>query len=276
MSDVNMGSKGIEEFAKLIRLKSLEMVHRAKSSHIGSALSIADIIAALYESVLSINPKDDGWPGRDRFILSKGHACVAVYAALAEKGFFPVEELETYAKNGSRLMAHISHHVPGVELSTGSLGHGIPVGVGKAMQAKLLGKNWRTFVLVGDGELNEGSNWEALMFASHHKLSNLTVIVDENNLQSLTTTDETIDMGDLQAKFEAFGANVSKVNGHDVAQLVEVLSKRGSNFDGPKVVIAKTVKGKGVDFMENSVAWHYQSPNDDQLIQARNQLMDNR
>jgi transketolase len=274
MRDVTLGSKVIEEFAKRIRLNSLEMVHRANSSHIGSAFSIADIIAALYGSVLSINPKNDRWSDRDRFILSKGHACVAVYAALAEKGFFPVEELKTYAKNGSRLMAHISHHVPGVELSTGSLGHGIPVGVGKAMQAKLLGKNWRTFVLVGDGELNEGSNWEALMFASHHKLSNLTVIVDENNLQSLTTTEETIDMGDLQAKFEAFGADVSKVDGHDVAQLVELLSMRGRNFDGPKVVIAKTIKGKGVDFMEDSVAWHYQSPNDNQYIEARNQLMD--
>lgn len=276
MREVSIGFEGVEEFAKRIRLNSLEMVHRAQSSHIGSAFSIADIIAALYSSVLSINPKDDEWPDRDRFILSKGHACVAVYAALAEKGFFPVEELETYARNGSRLMAHMSHHVPGVELSTGSLGHGIPVGVGKAMQAKLLGKLWRTYVLVGDGELNEGSNWEALMFASHHKLSNLTVIVDENSLQSLTTTDQTIDMGDLRAKFEAFGAHVSRVDGHDVAQLIDVLSRKRLDVNRPQVVLAKTIKGRGVDFMENSVAWHYRSPNDEQFIDARNQLLEKR
>jgi transketolase len=256
-------------FARQVRADAVRMVHRAKASHIGSALSIADIVALLYapeNGLLQVRPEEPQWAGRDRFLLSKGHACVAVYAALAGRGFFPREELLTYGQDFARLMNHISHKVPGVEFSTGSLGHALPFGVGKALGAKVRGESWRTFVLLSDGELNEGSNWEALMFAAHHRLSSLTAIVDANGLQSLTTTAETLDMGDLRAKFAAFGADVFDVDGHDHAALRASLAAPAG--DKPRVVIARTIKGKGVGFMEHSVDWHYRSPNDAQLAQA--------
>jgi len=257
------------DFARQVRAHAVRMVHRAKASHIGSALSIADILAVLYApdgGLLNVRPADPVWPDRDRFLLSKGHACVAVYAALAQRGFFPVEELQTYGQDFARLMNHISHKVPGVEFSTGSLGHALPFAVGKAMAARQRGQTWRTVVLVSDGELNEGSNWEALMFASHHGLGLLTTVVDANGLQSLTTTEATLNMGSLRVKFEAFGAEVSEVNGHDHAALRAALTA----VDGPrpKVVVAHTTKGKGVSYMENSVDWHYRSPSDDQLARA--------
>lgn len=264
-----------ESFARRLRAQALRMVHRAKASHIGSALSIADIVAVLYApegGLLRLRPQEPDWPGRDRFLLSKGHACVAVYAALAERGFFPVEELQSYGQDFARLMNHISHKVPGVEFSTGSLGHALGFGVGKALAARLRGETWATQVLLSDGELNEGSNWEALMFASHHRLDRLTLIVDVNGLQSLTTTALTQDLGDLRAKFEAFGATVRDVDGHDHAQLREALQAAG---DGqPQVVLARTTKGKGVSFMEGSVDWHYRSPNDAQLAQALAEIGD--
>lgn len=260
-------------FAAQVRADAVRMVHRAKASHIGSALSIADIVALLYapeDGLLLVKPDEPQWAGRDRFLLSKGHACVAVYAALAGRGFFPREELQSYGQDFARLMNHISHKVPGVEFSTGSLGHALPFGVGKALGAKLRGEAWRSFVLLSDGELNEGSNWEALMFAAHHKLSSLTAIVDANGLQSLTTTAETLDMGDLRAKFAAFGAEVFDVDGHDHGALRAALS--APSGDRPRVVIARTTKGKGVSFMEHSVDWHYRSPNDAQLAQALEEL----
>jgi transketolase len=258
-----------ELFARRIRAQALRMVHRAKASHIGSALSIADIVAVLYApdaGLLRLRPSEPDWPERDRFLLSKGHACVAVYAALAERGFFPVDELQTYGQDFARLMNHISHKVPGVEFSTGSLGHALGFGVGKALAARLRGDAWRTVVLLSDGELNEGSNWEALMFAAHHRLDSLSAIVDINGLQSLTTTTETLDLGNLRAKFEAFGAAVTEVDGHNHEQLRRALRETGGGK--PHVVLAHTVKGKGVSFMEASVDWHYRSPNDAQLAQA--------
>lgn len=255
------------ELARRIRAHALRMVHKAKASHVGSALSIADILAVLYApDGLRLNAADPQWPQRDRFLLSKGHACVAVYAALAERGFFPVDELSTYGQDFARLMNHVSHQVPGVEFSTGSLGHALPFAVGKLLAARIRGEDWRCVVLLSDGELNEGSNWEALMFAAHHRLSQLTVVVDANGLQSLTTTAETLDMGVLAAKFSAFGCDVEEVDGHDHTAL------RGALFtpvgERPAVVIARTIKGKGVSFMEGQVAWHYRSPNDAQLAQA--------
>ena len=257
------------DFARQVRAHAVRMVHRAKASHIGSALSIADILAVLYApdgGLLNVRPADPVWPDRDRFLLSKGHACVAVYAALAQRGFFPVEELQTYGQDFARLMNHISHKVPGVEFSTGSLGHALPFAVGKALAARQRGQTWRTVVLVSDGELNEGSNWEALMFASHHGLGQLTTVVDANGLQSLTTTEATLNMGSLRVKFEAFGAEVSEVNGHDHAALRAALTAVEGRR--PKVVVAHTTKGKGVSYMENSVDWHYRSPSDDQLARA--------
>lgn len=253
------------ELAKKIRIDALKMVTRATASHIGSALSIADIVAVLYEDVLKIDPKDSTHINRDRFILSKGHACVAIYAALANKGFFPKTDLESYGQDHSLLMNHISHKVLGVEFSTGSLGHGLPFGVGKAFYAKKNQKNWKIYVVLSDGEMDEGSNWEALLFAAHHQLNNLTAIIDYNKLQSLTTIEETLSIEPLVDKLASFGSMVCEVDGHSHEELLrafEVITSR------PKVIIAHTVKGKGVSFMENQVLWHYKSPTQNQLLDA--------
>lgn len=257
-----------EELARQMRISALQMVHKAKASHIGSALSIADIVAVLYGRILTLRPDQPAWPERDRFILSKGHACVAIYAALAERQFFPKSDLQNYGQDHSPLMNHISHKVPGVEFSTGSLGHGLPFGVGKALAAKRRGANWRTFVLLSDGELGEGSNWEAIMFAAHHRLDNLMAIIDYNKLQSLTTVDETLRLEPLGEKFRAFGWDATEVDGHDHAALASALSPRPEAAARPLVLIAHTTKGKGVSFMENKVEWHYKTPNEEQLKQA--------
>ena len=261
-----------EIFSRLIRRYSLEMVCRAKASHIGSALSIADIVAVLYAKALRVDPGKPQLPERDRFILSKGHACVAVYAALAGRGFFPVFELETYGRDHSNLMNHISHKVPGAEFSSGALGHGLPFGVGKALAAKQQKTDWRTFVLMSDGEMDEGSNWEALMFAAHHKLDNLVAIIDYNKLQSLTTVAQTLGLEPLAAKLQAFGWSVKEVDGHNHEQLHEALSSVPWEAGKPSVLVAHTIKGKGVSFMENKVEWHYKSPNTEQLAQALAEL----
>ncbi len=256
------------KFAREIRKLSLQMVSASNASHIGSALSIADIIAILYEKILNYNYKKPSWENRDRFILSKGHACVAVYAALACKGFFKKKELKTYGNNYSKLMNHISHHVPGVEFSTGSLGHGLPFGVGKALACKKKNKKWRTYVLMSDGEFGEGSNWEALLFASHHKLDKLLAIVDYNNLQSFGSIEDTLSLEPLEIKFRSFGWEVRIIDGHNFDELYESFSTIPWVKNKPSIVIAKTIKGKGVSFMENSVDWHYRSPTKDQLKNA--------
>lgn len=258
--------------ARIVRRSSLAMVSRANASHIGSALSIADIVAVLYGDVMRTDPCDPQLRERDRFILSKGHACVAVYAALAALGFFSDDELLDYAKDGSVMMSHISHKVPGVEFSTGALGHGLPFGVGKALAAKKLGQDWRTFVLLSDGELDEGSNWEALMFAAHHRLDNLVAIVDYNKLQSLGSVEETLNLEPLVSKFKAFGCLVKEVDGHDHNSLREALCRTHDNSAKPLVVVAHTTKGKGVTFMENKVEWHYKAPSAEQLELALKEL----
>jgi len=260
------------QLAKGIRRLTLQMVTRAKASHVGSALSIADIIAVLYTDVLRVNPVEPTMANRDRFILSKGHACVAVYASLAQKGFFPISELETYGQDYSNLMNHISHKVPGVEFSTGALGHGLPFGVGKALAAKRLNGSWRVFVLMSDGEMDEGSNWEALMFAAHHRLDNLVVIIDYNKLQSLTTVAKTLGLEPLAEKLQAFGWSVQDVDGHDHDQINQALSAVPWNADKPSILIAHTIKGKGITFMEDKVEWHYRSPNQEQLALALAEL----
>jgi transketolase len=248
------------------------MVSQANSSHIGSCYSMADLVAVLYDEILNIDPVDPNWSERDRFILSKGHACAVIYAALAEKNFFSKTELETYAQEGSPLMAHISHRVPGVEFSTGSLGHGLPFAIGKALGAKMKKEQWHTFVMLGDGEMDEGSNWEGLLFAAHHKLSNVTAIIDMNNLQSLTTTGQTLNLEPLDEKLAAFGAEVFTIDGHDYEEIFKVLTYCKNESTRPTVILAKTIKGKGVDFMENKVEWHYRSPNAEQLAEAIAQL----
>jgi len=253
-----------------IRRSALQMVHRAKASHIASALSIADIVAVLYAQVMRYDASNPRWSHRDRFILSKGHACVAVYAALAHSNFFPVTQLDTYGEDHSWLMNHISHKVPGVEFSTGSLGHGLPFAVGKSLASQMHGGTWRTFVLLSDGELDEGSNWESLMFAGHHRLDRLTVIIDYNKLQSLDSVFNTLGLEPLRTKLESFGAHVVEADGHDHCSLLAAMTL-GRN-PKPTVVIAHTVKGKGVSFMEDRVEWHYKNPNDVQLAEALSEL----
>ena len=256
--------------AKKIRQNALQMVHRAKASHIGSALSIADILAVLYGEVIRAEAHNPLMADRDRFILSKGHACTAVYAVLAELGFFPKDELETYGEDFSPLMSHISSQVAGVEFSTGALGHGLPFGVGKALAAQIRGASWRTFVLLSDGEMDEGSNWEALMFAAHHRLNNLTAIIDYNKLQSLDSIANTMGLEPLMDKLFAFGCNAIEVDGHDHNALKLALSS--IDKARPTVIVAHTTKGKGISFMEGKVEWHYKNPNDEQLAAALAEL----
>ena len=253
--------------SKEIRKLSLKMVHNSNASHIGSALSMVDILAVLYNNILNYDSNNSKWEGRDKLILSKGHSCVALYAVLGLKNFFDIELLKTYGKNGSDFMNHISHKVPGVEFSTGSLGHGLPYAVGIALGNKLKKIDSKVYVILGDGEVAEGSNWEALLFASHNKLDNLVVIIDNNNLQSLTTVDDTLSLEPYDKKFLSFGCNVVKVDGHDHEQLNKVFSLNNPNLK-PNVVIAKTIKGKGVSYMENEVKWHYKSPNTEELSTA--------
>lgn len=246
------------------------MVHSARASHIASALSIVDILAVLYGKVMNISADLMNSSDRDRFILSKGHACVALYSTLAEMNMIPKSELESYGKDFSWLMNHASHKVPGVEFSTGALGHGLPFGVGKALAAKSTNQDWRVFVLLSDGEMDEGSNWEALMFAAHHGLDNLTAIIDYNKLQSLDTVANTLGLEPLRDKLQSFGWGVQEVDGHSHDELLNVLLSHP--VGKPSMIIAHTVKGKGVSFMENTVAWHYKNPNDEQMLAALAEL----
>lgn len=263
------------DLAREVRILTLDMIFKSRSSHIASAYSMTDIISVLYYDFLSISPDFPEDPNRDIFILSKGHACSSLYALLALRGFYDLSELETFGKNNSIFMTHISHKVKGVEFSTGSLGHGLPFATGKALGSKIMNKNNNIFVLVGDGELDEGSNWEALLFASHHKLDNLTIIVDYNNLQSLTSVAETLNLEPLEKKFEAFGCNVFLADGHNHNQLNKIFKYIFTNRNNkPNILIAKTLKGKGVSFMENVVQWHYTPPNDIQYKMAFNELRD--
>ena len=259
-------------FSAQIRAFSLSMVANARASHIGGALSLADVLAVLYGRVARLNPAMPDWPERDRIILSKGHCCTAVYAALALRGFISEAELATYGKDGSRLMAHVSSQVPGVEFSTGSLGHGLPFGVGRALAAKRRGAVYRTFVLLSDGELNEGSNWEAFLFAPHHHLDNLVVIIDYNKIQSLGSVSEVLELHPLAEKLAAFRWAVREVDGHDLGALEDALATVPWEPGRPSCVIAHTIKGKGVDFMEDKLAWHYKSPSETELAAGLKQL----
>lgn len=262
----------IAVFAREIRRRALRMTSRARSSHIGSAFSCADILAVLYGGLLRVRPQEPGWSGRDRFILSKGHAASALYAALSRRGFFPSEALEAYSGDGSIFCGHASSAVPGVDWSTGSLGHGLPVACGMALAAQLDHRDHRVVALLSDGELDEGSNWEAILFAGHHRLDRLTVIVDCNGLQSLAATEETLRLEPLDAKWQGFGWWVAECDGHDHASLRSVLETAGHQSGKPSCILARTVKGRGVDFMENSVLWHYRSAQGAELESAMTQL----
>ena len=233
---------------------------------------MADLIACLYWNTLRIDPAHPTWPERDRFLLSKGHGAAILYAALAERGFFPVSELASYCQNGSRLTGHATSGVPGVELSSGSLGHGLPVGCGIALAAKRGKLPFRTFVLLSDGELDEGSNWEAILFAPQHQLDNLVAIVDYNKIQSFGSVKDVLDLDPLADKFRAFRWAVKEVDGHNMQELTEVFRSLPLESGRPTVIIAHTVKGKGVGFMEDQLAWHYKSPTDEQVEIALKEL----
>jgi transketolase len=249
------------------------MTHLGKSSHVGSVLSLADILAVLYGEVMHLEPTDPKWEGRDRFILSKGHAGAGVYAALAERGFIPVEQLKSHYQNGSKLSGHVSHKgVPGVEFSTGSLGHGLSVGVGMALAAKRGGRGYRVFVVLSDGECDEGSNWEAIMFAAHHRLDNIVVAVDYNKIQSLGLVADTLALEPFADKWRAFGWHVTEVDGHDHGALKIALGVAPGERGQPTVVICHTTKGKGVSFMEDTVLWHYRTPQGEEYAAARAEL----
>lgn len=253
-----------EELAWLIRRHGIEMTHLSGGSHIGAILSVADIIAVLYADVLKYDPENPEWAERDRMILSKGHAGASIYSALAENGFFPVEELKTHYQNGSRLSGHVSHHLPGVDFSTGSLGHGLSAGAGMAYALKKDGKSQNVYVVLGDGECDEGSVWEAALFANHFRLNNLVAVVDHNHMQSLDFCENTLELEDFGSKWKAFGWNVIEIDGNSHEKLKAAFRQAKEKTDGhrPTVIIANTIKGYGVKFMQNDILWHYRFPHD--------------
>ena len=252
-----------EQLAWLIRRHGIEMTHISHGSHIGAILSVADIVAVLYNDVANISPENLKDENRDRIILSKGHAGAAIYAALAEKGFFDRAELKTHYADGSRLSGHVSHKgVPGVEFSTGSLGHGACVAAGMALNAKLDKKPYYTYAIVGDGECDEGSIWEMALFANQFKLNQFVVIVDHNKMQSLDFCENTLSLAPFAEKWKAFGWNVLDIDGHNHDELRAALNEAKQSTDKPTVIIANTVKGKGISFMEFDILWHYRFPHE--------------
>ncbi len=263
-----MEAAALGALARRIRRHALRMTHQGRCSHIGSILSSADLLAALYGDVLRVDPARPDWPDRDRFIMSKGHAAAGLYAALAERGFFPVEWLDTHYQDGSRLCGHVTTHLPGVEFSTGSLGHGLSVATGMALAGQRDRRSWRVFALLSDGECDEGSTWEPILFAAHHKLDNLTAIVDYNKIQSLAPVAETVGLEPFAEKWRAFGWTVREMDGHDPGSVAARLRAAPLEAGKPTCFIAHTVKGKGVSFMENSVLWHYRAPDAAELGRA--------
>jgi transketolase len=244
---------------------------------VGAVLSMADILAVLYNDIMQVDAKNPKWEERDRFILSKGHAGAGIYAVLAEKGFFPVENLKGHYQNGTLLSGHVSHKgIPGVEVSTGSLGHGLSIGAGMAYAAKLDEKKLKTYVVLSDGECDEGSNWEAILFSAHHKLNNLVAVVDYNKIQSLDLVANTIKLEPFVQKWESFGWEVKNVDGHNIPELIKTFNELNSSpSDKPKCIIADTIKGKGISFMENTVLWHYRTAQGDEYHAALNELEKN-
>lgn len=249
------------QLAWKIRRHGIEMTHVSGGAHIGSVLSVADIIGVLYNDIAKVDPNNPKMPDRDRVVLSKGHAGAAIYAALAIKGFFDTKELINHYANGSMLSGHVSHiGIPGVEFSTGSLGHGLSVAVGMALAAKKDNKKHKVFVVLGDGECNEGAVWEAALFSNHFKLNNLVAVVDHNKISGIDFCKKSMNINPFKEKWEAFGWNVMVIDGHDHDALRDAYNKAISSVDKPTVIIANTIKGKGISFMENDVSWHYRFP----------------
>ena len=262
----------LREHARQIRLHVLEMIYRAQSGHIGGSFSEAEQLAALYWHILRVRPSEPDWPDRDRFILSKGHACPGLYAALALKGFLPVDTLWTLRQFGSPLQGHPVMKCPGVDMTTGSLGIGFGVATGIALEAWQSGRNYDVFTLLGDGELNEGIIWEASGTASKYALGNLVAIVDRNTVQNDGACDDIMPMEPIDEKFRAFGWTVERIDGHDMAQVVASLQRGRAHRDGPYCIVSYGAKGKGVSFMENDAYWHGKAPTPEQYQAARKEL----
>ena len=248
------------QLAWKIRRHGIEMTHLSGGSHIGAILSVADIIAVLYSDILRYRSLEPEWEGRDRMILCKGHAGAAIYAALAESEFFPVEELKTHYQNASRLSGHVSHHLPGVDFSTGALGHGLSAATGMAYSFKKSGRMERVYAVLGDGECNEGEVWEAALFANHFRLDNMVAIIDHNHMQAMDFCDNTLEWGDFAAKWRSFGWHAIEINGNDHAQLHAAFAEAAEVKHKPTVIIAHTIKGCGVSFMQNDLLLHYRIP----------------
>lgn len=265
-----MEPRELEQIARQIRLRDVQAVYEAGAGHIGGEMSATDILTALFFRVLNIFPESPKNPERDRFVLSKGHVALALYVTLAKRGFFPEEEISTFLKPMSRLNGHPNcNKVPGVETNTGPLGHGLPVAVGMAKAAKLSGAAYRTFVLTGDGEMQEGSNWEAIMAAAQFGLDNLTLIIDHNRFQQGASLKDTNDLAPLRPRLEAFGWDVTEINGNAMAEVVPALEKRTAR---PHCIVAHTNKGHGISFMQDSGDWHHKVPNKDQYEIAVKEL----
>lgn len=260
--------------AARIRYLGLKMAHTAGSGHLGGAFSLSEILSVLYFSVMRINPSMPKWPNRDRLVLSKGHGTVALYPALALRGFFPLERLSTFRRIDSELSGHAEIHVPGVDMSTGSLGQGLSCAIGMALSAKIHQDDYFTYAIMGDGELQEGQIWEAAMFAPNKNINKLIGIVDHNSLQLDGETKKINDLRDIASKFKAFGWNTLSVNGHDVSALMDVFAQAKECKDAPTMIIAETVKGKGVSFMENNYIYHGKLPDDEKYATALKELED--
>ena len=266
----------LTEKAKAIRLGALEAVYNAKSGHPGGSLSIAEILSYLYFKEMRIDPKNPKWEDRDRFVLSKGHTNPALYAALANRGFFPLEDLKTLRKVDSYLQGHPDmKHTNGVDMSTGSLGQGISCACGMAKAGKLLGKDYRVYAILGDGECEEGQVWEAAMFAAKYELDNLCIFVDANGLQIDGPVKDIVNPMPIDEKFKAFNWNVLCIDGHDLYQIEDAVNKAKACKGKPTCIVAKCIKGKGVSFMENQVGWHGKAPNDEEYNQAVKELTEN-
>lgn len=260
--------KNSSELAKNIRLTCLDMCFTKKASHIGGAFSIADVLSVLYLNVLNIDPKKPDAADRDRVFYSKGHACTSFYSVLGLTGFFDRNNLDTFTDNGSYFTSHVNHKIPGVELSTGSLGHALSVACGMALAGKRRSQSWKVFSILSDGELDEGSNWESILFAPHHKLDNLTLIIDYNKIQSFGSVKDVLGLDPLGDKFTAFGWHVIEIDGHNHNEILNAFTAKNIPAGKPVVIIANTIKGKGVSFMEGELAWHYKSPNKEQFEAA--------
>ena len=262
----------LEAIAKELRRNIVKMTFTAASGHPGGSLSEIDILTVLYFRVLKVDPQNPRWESRDRFILSKAHACPGLYAVLARRGFFPEEELRTFRQINSRLQGHAHIMTPGVEMSSGSLGQGLSFGIGCALAARTDAQNHRIYVMLGDGECDEGQVWEAAMSAAHYRLDNLTAIVDRNGIQNDRFTDDVMKLEPLADKWRAFGWRVFEIDGHDMREILGALRQASDTRDQPSMIIAKTVKGKGVSFMENNPAFHGAAPNQDEYDKAMREL----